>query len=409
MNKPFFKKSLCYLFVSAFILSSCNNKSDNSTDSSENVELSKEMIISSDIESEQIETEDVTDDIYSSSEENSELSHDDSSTNESEFSIDAYSSDDTDTSSITSEEISFDDLTSEDDTSENTSFEEISEDSSEDLSEEEHKGFIEPEGKTYTTENGNTFETNCTDEDALSIMFQIADTASNYNKATVYYTDVNQKYYFAFGDNNIHNTASTIKAPYATYLLKSGADLSEVLVMEKRHVFTGSGVLKNEPIGSKYSVGDLIRYMITRSDNTAYAMLLERFGTKGFREYSQSLGLDFKLPSGGSTTCTIREMATFLLDIYQYRETERGKLLIKHMKNCSYSLQIPKAVKHEVAHKFGFIYEGKAFHDMGIVYAPTPYIELIFTKIDGTVYDTKAFLELGKLVENLNKTLSDKY
>lgn len=401
MNKPFLKKSLCFLFIYAFILSSCNNKSENSTDSSESSMLSDEIIVSSDIESEQTETED----IYSSSEENSESSHDDSSANENESSIDSYSSEDTDTSSITSEEISFDDLTSEDDTSENTSFEEISED----LSEEEHKGFIEPEGKTYTTENGNTFETNCTNEDALSIMFQIADTASKYNKTTVYYTDVNQKYYFAFGDENIHNTASTIKAPYATYLLKSGADLSEVLVMEKRHVFTGSGVLKNQPIGSKYSVGDLIRYMITRSDNTAYAMLLERFGTKGFREYSQSLGLDFKLPSGGYTTCTIREMATFLLDIYQYSDTERGKLLIKHMKNCSYSLQIPKAVKHEVAHKFGFIYEGKAFHDMGIVYAPTPYIELIFTKIDGTVYDTKAFLELGKLVESLNKTLSDKY
>ncbi len=287
--------------------------------------------------------------------------------------------------------------------------EDVSDELSEDASDYEYLCFNEPEGNIVTTPNGNVFETNCTDSDALSIMCKIADTASKYNKATVYYTDVEQKYYFAYGYENIHNTASTIKAPYAAYILKSGADLSEILVMEQRHVFTGSGVLKNKEVGSKFSVSELIRYMITRSDNTAYAMLLERFGTNGFREYSQSLGIDFKLPSGGYTTCDIREMATFLLDIYYYEGTSRGKDLIKQMKNCSYSLQIPKAVPHSVAHKFGFIYEGKAFHDMGIVYAPTPYLELIFTKIDGTVYDTKAFLEIGKLVESLNQELSDKY
>lgn len=300
------------------------------------------------------------------------------------------------------------------DISEESSFEEKSEASSEseDASNENpelNEVFTEPLGEIHTTKNGNVFETNCKDEEILKLMSEIADTASKYNKATVYYTDVYQKYYFAFGADNVHNTASTIKAPYATYILKSGADLSEKLTMEQRHVFTGSGVLKNMEIGTEFTVSELIRYMITRSDNTAYAMLLERFGTKGFRDYSSSLGIDFKIPSGGYTTCKIKEMATFLFDIYKYESTERGKTLIKHMKNCSYSLQLPKAVSHSVAHKFGFIYEGKAFHDMGIVYAPTPYIELIFTKIDGTVYDTKAFLEIGKLVEELNKALSDEY
>ncbi len=269
--------------------------------------------------------------------------------------------------------------------------------------------FNEPVGIEYTTSKGNVFITNCTDESILSIKNEIADTAAEYNKTTVYYTDVKQKYFFAYNVDLIHNTASTIKAPYAAYILQSDADLSEVLVMEKRHIFTGSGVLKNKEPGSKFTVAELIRYMITRSDNTAYAMLLERFGTQGFKEYAKRLNVDFKLPSGGYTTCKAREMAAFLLDIYNFQGTERGNLLIKHMKNCSYSLQIPKAVSHEVAHKFGFIYEGKAFHDMGIVFAPTPYIEIIFTRINGTVYDTKAFIQIGKLVEKLNMELSDNY
>lgn len=318
--------------------------------------------------------------------------------------------------SVYSEESNISEASAEEnvDLSKESSFEEKSEASSEleDASNENpelNESFTEPLGEIYTTENGNVFETNCKDEEILKLMSEIADTASKYNKATVYYTDVYQKYYFAFGADNVHNTASTIKAPYATYILKSGADLSEKLTMEQRHVFTGSGVLKNMEIGTEFTVSELIRYMITRSDNTAYAMLLERFGTKGFRDYSSSLGIDFKIPAGGYTTCKVKEMATFLFDIYKYSETERGKTLIKNMKNCSYSLQIPKAVSHSVAHKFGFIYEGKAFHDMGIVYAPTPYLELIFTKIDGTVYDTKAFLEIGKLVEELNKALSDEY
>jgi beta-lactamase class A len=294
-------------------------------------------------------------------------------------------------------ENSFEDTSSENSSSQNNN------------SEYHHTVFCEPQGKAHTTEKGNVFETNCSDEVILALMGNIADVASKYNKATVYYTDVEQKFFFAYGASNIHNTASTIKAPYAAYLLKSGADLSEVLVMEKRHILTGSGVLKNKKVGSKFTVSDLIKYMITRSDNTAYAMLLERFGTKGFREYSQSLGIDYKLPAGGYTTCTIREMATFMLDIYHFGETEEGKDLIKHMQNCSYSLQISKAVQYPVAHKFGFIYEGKGFHDMGIVYSPAPYLELIFTRINGTVYDTKAFIEIGKLIEELNQAISDEY
>ncbi|MBO7254531.1 MAG: serine hydrolase [Clostridia bacterium] len=281
--------------------------------------------------------------------------------------------------------------------------------SSDDSNAIKNKTFSEPIGIEYTTSKGNVFITNCKDEKVLNIMVEIADTASEYNKTTVYYTDVEQKYFFAYNVNLTHNTASTIKAPYAAYILQSGADLTEVLVMEKRHIFTGSGVLKNKEVGSRFTVSELIRYMITRSDNTAYAMLLERFGTQGFREYAKKLEVDFKLPSGGYTTCKIREMAAFLLDIYNYQETERGKTLIKHMKNCSYSLQIPKAVSYDVAHKFGFIYEGKAFHDMGIVYAPSPYLELIFTRINGSVYDTKAFIQIGKLVEKLNMELSEEY
>ncbi len=409
MKKTFLKLTLSLFILSAIALSSCGDNSESSITESSN--FSEDTTISSE---NSLFTESS---ICESLEESFEESSAESKLDSTEFSEETSNEDET---SEISEESSADDVTSEilEESSTDNTTTEFSEESSTDsttsdisneTSEEYHTGFKEPEGKTYTTEKGNKFETNCTDTEALSIMHEIADIASQYNKTTVYYTDVNQKYYFAFGANNIHNTASTIKAPYASYLMKSGVDLSEILTLEKRHIFTGSGVLKNAKVGNQYSVGDLIRYMITRSDNTAYAMLIERFGTKGFREYSQSLGLDFKLPSGGYTTCTIREMATFLLDIYQYKNTERGSILINHMKNCSYSLQIPKAVSHPVAHKFGFIYEGKAFHDMGIVFAPSPYIELIFTKIDGTVYDTKAFLTLGKLVESLNKTLSEKY
>jgi len=391
MNFTLLRVSFILLTVSVF-LTSCNFSRSNNTSNYE-TESSGEMFYSS--ESYDSEETDLSD--------NSEVSFDFSefSSNSENYST---SEENIFLSSQEENESSLEEIISEE------SIDESPEDSlDESIEVSSSEGFIEPEGFTVTTPNGNVFETNCKNEKALSIMGEIADTASKYNKATVYYTDTEQKYFFAFGAENIHNTASTIKAPYATYILKSGADLSEVLVMEKRHVHSGSGVLKNKAVGSKFTVEELIGYMIRRSDNTAYAMLLERFGTSGFREYAKSLDINYRLPESGYTTCTIREMASFLLDIYRYEGTENGDFLIKQMKNCSYSLQIPKAVSYPVAHKFGFIYEGKGFHDMAIVYAPTPYLELIFTRINGTVYDTEAFLEIGKLVESLNKELSEKY
>ena len=405
MKNNTFSFCICLIIFFTLLFSSCNGEKQDNSEASSSMKESQILDVSS---MDDFSSNEISEESYIVSENDDEKSDEGDS-------ISSASSVSTDeTIDTTSEEVekSEESNSESEDLTEESSFEEKSEASSktEDASNENsqlNENFTEPLGETYTTEKGNVFETNCKDEEILVLMGEIADVASNYNKTTVYYTDVYQKYYFAYGADNVHNTASTIKAPYATYILKSGADLSEKLTMEQRHVFTGSGVLKNMEIGTEFTVSELIRYMITRSDNTAYAMLLERFGTNGFSEYSKSLGIDFKIPSGGYTTCTIREMATFLFDIYKYENTERGKTLIKHMKNCSYSLQIPKAVSYDVAHKFGFIYEGKAFHDMGIVYAPTPYIELIFTKINGTVYDTKAFLEIGKLVDVLHQALSN--
>jgi serine/threonine-protein kinase len=55
-------------------------------------------------------------------------------------------------------------------------------------------------------------------------------------------------------------------------------DLDQQLVMEASDVTEGNGVIRNDLIGTSYSLRDLCRYMLRDSDNTAGNMILKRIG-----------------------------------------------------------------------------------------------------------------------------------
>lgn len=90
-------------------------------------------------------------------------------------------------------------------------------------------------------------------------------------------------------------SACTIKAPYAMYVLKEcqkqGLNIWQTKIMYTKDMYNGgSGVIKDGPVNTEYSIGYLLSVLLKVSDNTAYNVLVSRFGLYGYQQYLNQIG-----------------------------------------------------------------------------------------------------------------------
>lgn len=208
---------------------------------------------------------------------------------------------------------------------------------------------------------------------------------------SVYYKDLKTGYSVEYRADEIYQTASVIKAPYVKYLMASGVDQTKKLKMTKKQ--GGSKYIDNQPIGTEFTVGELMEYAIRYSDNTAYYMLNQEFGFKGFNEYAESIGvssnatracvLQFPKPRFGYLSA--RDAGLYFEDIARF--IEEGSADAKRLKTWLTSTtaegQFTAALgdTYAVAHKYGE-QGSQAYHDAAIVYAAHPYVLTITSTLE---------------------------
>ena len=250
------------------------------------------------------------------------------------------------------------------------------------------------------------FQTNIPESSVLSeLKAYLEGTGYGY-----FYCDLEYNAYAAYGCDRIFKTASTAKLPYIKYLCtladSGDIDLDGTMVFEERHKTVGSGIMKNMASGASFSIRTLIDYTLRYSDNIAYSMLLERFGLKAYLESLRALGVNYSTVNGYAD-CTASEMAALLFDTARYNG-KNSSLILDAGCNASYNYQIGAELReYKVLQKYGAIKPGNvAYHDIAVVYAPHPYILVIYTTID---YESAAknipFRKIARLTDNLNKAL----
>jgi len=255
----------------------------------------------------------------------------------------------------------------------------------------------------------NGFNTNISDSSGAEALSAL----ESYLKDSGYgffYCDLEYNGYVSYGCGKDFKTASTSKLHYIKYLSVKAdngeIDLNETKLYEERHKESGSGVMKSMAAGSRFSIATLMDYVLRYSDNIAYSMLIERFGLEDYLKAVASLGVDY-YTYNGYTNCTASEMAALLYDVASYKGA--GLALMKNAGcNASYNYQIGAELKeYEVLQKYGAIKPGNvAYHDIAVVYAPHPYILVIYTTID---YDSAGknipFRTIARLTNDLNRAL----
>lgn len=87
----------------------------------------------------------------------------------------------------------------------------------------------------------------------------------------------------------------TIKASYALYVIKTcvknNIDIfTTKLKYQSWHYNSGSGDIKKQPVGTTYTIYELLYKLLVVSDNTAYNILTSRFSLPEFFAYNRSIG-----------------------------------------------------------------------------------------------------------------------
>lgn len=245
-------------------------------------------------------------------------------------------------------------------------------------------------------------------ESAPTYILEEFFSQSRFAHMAVYYHNINTGFVFEHNPNRQYFAASLTKAVYALYIYQK-ADLG-LTNLNDTHIFLedyytgGSGIIRhNHSIGEAFTQGQLLGYNITLSDNVAIRMLRSIHGLYGFYDFVEALGGSPGLMHNITySRTTAREAGLFAMAIYSYIEggNTYSRQFLDHLLNNHYPFILSS---YPVASKTGWWHDfGGAWHDMSIVYAPSPFVLVVLSNNYGGG-DTELIREVAWFLEEFNR------
>lgn len=201
-------------------------------------------------------------------------------------------------------------------------------------------------------------------------------------------------------------SASIIKVPIMVEAMTAAhegrLDLDEIHILTDSEKVGGAGILQTFPNRSRISYADLVRFMITISDNTATNILISDLGRETINARMQTLGLPksqlnrvmmdtMAARQGRENYVTAREMNQLLTKLYRHELLTPAlcERMLDILKQNEDTLTIPKLLPRlapgkpiAVAHKTGTLSYVRG--DVGIVYARRPFVLSVLVENAGT-------------------------
>lgn len=206
-----------------------------------------------------------------------------------------------------------------------------------------------------------------------------------------------------------YETASSIKAPYALYVYEEIANgninPNQKFVYQSHFYNKGTGIIKNTPFGTEYTVKELVYYSLNDSDNVAHTMLHRAFGVKGYNQMLTNLRTDSQklTVSNPWGFTTVRSSAIVWQEIYNFalRDEEGIEFLniLSHGKYNYYKEVMPSLPS---ASKTGFA--NRDVIETGIVFDEYPYIAIAVANKGGNL---GAYTQVLKLITLMNDIMNE--
>lgn len=214
------------------------------------------------------------------------------------------------------------------------------------------------------------------------------------SEASYYFRDLDNGPLMGHGENTPFKAASLLKVPVMFAVLKVAEKSPGFLDQKIKALPYLDNLNQNfkplSPVtaGQEYTVRELLRIMITGSDNAAALTLTRTLTNEQYLEVFSELGLSIPNIRDLDDPVTVREYATFFRILYNasYLGRDQSQMALELLAAAEFKRGLTAGVPGSVtvAHKFGEAVgpDGlKQLHDCGIVYHQThPYLLCMMTR-----------------------------
>ena len=244
-----------------------------------------------------------------------------------------------------------------------------------------------------------------------SRVIQLQNVLQGYNKKislVVWRKDGSKA--LSYNTQQTYFSACTVKAGFmlsVCKLIDQGlADENAMMAYEEKYYHRGSGRIRKNPYGAKYSLKTLVNLSLSISDNVAYKMLNAYFGRDEYNAYMDQLGCP-SLKSDGMWVynANVRDYIIIWNEIYDYvlsdaKMAETFKIACTNTDFNYGTESLPEGIDY--SHKSGDNFGASAvYNDAGIVWHDNAYIYAVFTNSEGTSYDIKTVNSVMDIVYDI--------
>ncbi len=245
-------------------------------------------------------------------------------------------------------------------------------------------------------------------EDQLKVLEQLRNKLAKYPyQASLVGYKLDGTQAICYNSDMTHYSACTIKAAYiyslCRYMEENNTDLNQELTYLEKHKFDGAGKIRYSPFGTKYSIRYLINNCLSISDNVAYRILLDKFGTSYHDKIMEEIGCNsLKISGMWANKCTAKDFVILWSAIYDYfthNDSEYAKLFKESCTNTIWNYSCETVKGYDYSHKSGDNYAPwDAQNDACIVWKENPYVFALFVKASFTYLNESQRNEITALV-----------
>ena len=203
------------------------------------------------------------------------------------------------------------------------------------------------------------------------------------SRVTLLYYHLDNRSGYAFGDDQLYFAASTVKVALALgvgmYIEAGYFGLDTVVFYEsERDWDPWANYLTEQELLQGATVESLLFNMLAYSCNVSTNMLLKITNFQAHHVYLAAIGYPMEMPD--RNLLTPEQCLMTFYDLYQQRELPYYARVIDWLNQTNYHLRLDRDLPEEVVviHKYGDF--DIWFHDVGIVFAPEPYLLLVYTE-----------------------------
>ncbi len=209
-------------------------------------------------------------------------------------------------------------------------------------------------------------------------------------KTYTYFVYLNNAAWVGVNERELFTAASTVKVPLAMFVYKmaekGNLNLSSVYTLEELDLNDTFGDLYKVGADNQFTIEELVKIMLEKSDNTAANALykiLNRIGIDSpLDDVYNFMGWEFnefgKKPDYEKIHLKI--LSNMFLTLYnaEYVNVEHSNKILEYLANTPFDDKIAAGLPAgvQVSHKIGVASNQETFSDCGIVYAPNRHYVL---------------------------------